>query len=248
MSSAPAFLIQTTPTSEGLSARIRVSIPHDDKFRVKSMVGSLTIRNLDDLSVDVAADGDTDIAVLVRNEGRAEARLATLTPLSTLTEREKHLFIARLGNAVDSAFGDAVFNAVGAMQGSAVMGPGGLAMVGVGGQSIVLAAGNAGSPSSGGHASRWVLGATLALAVALIAFGVYRQVNRTSDANAGELATAGATNNALEAKIRNQIDQAVKNPGSVQGFQGENVALATMKAMGLNPGKANAGCLVGVGK
>lgn len=55
----------------------------------------------------------------------------------------------------------------------------------------------------------------------------------------------------LQAQIRAQIAAAAKSDvpmidGKNDGLGGQNVAIETMKAMGLDPGKANAGCLVGV--
>ena len=46
-------------------------------------------------------------------------------------------------------------------------------------------------------------------------------------------------------QVRERVKQA--NGGANLGtMDGESVAIGTMKAMGLEPGKASAGCLVGV--
>ncbi|WP_454727968.1 MULTISPECIES: hypothetical protein [Cupriavidus] len=50
----------------------------------------------------------------------------------------------------------------------------------------------------------------------------------------------------LEAQIAARVQSAANDGTSLAGLDGQSVAMGTMRAMGLEPGKANAGCLVGV--
>lgn len=53
----------------------------------------------------------------------------------------------------------------------------------------------------------------------------------------------------IQAQMKKQIAAAANSDQPVIGaLQGQTIAIETMKAMGLDPGKANAGCLVGVKK
>lgn len=81
---------------------------------------------------------------------------------------------------------------------------------------------------------------------------VYGMVGSRTGSDVGiKAAMAGDGYEDLQAQIRAQIQAAAKSDspllgGTVGGLGGQNVAIETMKAMGLDPGKANAGCLVGV--
>lgn len=50
----------------------------------------------------------------------------------------------------------------------------------------------------------------------------------------------------LQDRIRQQIATNNSGNGEFGALQGQNIAIETMKSMGLEPGKANSGCLVGV--
>lgn len=50
----------------------------------------------------------------------------------------------------------------------------------------------------------------------------------------------------LQEKIRKQVMSATADGSTLPGLDGQSVAQGTMRAMGLDPGKASAGCLVGV--
>lgn len=86
--------------------------------------------------------------------------------------------------------------------------------------------------------------ATLLVAGSMVAYGALRP-KAPEDAFRDALAQGNYAD--LQQKIREQV-AAAGNDGDPSAFnlQGANVAIETMKAMGLDPGKANAGCLVGV--
>ncbi|TKC90165.1 hypothetical protein FAZ69_08430 [Trinickia terrae] len=252
MSNAPQFFIQQKGGAEGTTVRVKLSLPHDDRFRVRTFIASMKGVELDDLYVDVEVEAAGEILALLKTRTvDGERRDAVCGELAALTQvsggaQEKDLFVARLANELDRAFVDAVFAAgeQPAMRAAA----GAQAFADAPAAPVVVPA------VAGGRGWRWLVPATykawlltgVALcALALIAVGVVRQVRGAG--NNADLSLAGS-NSALEARVRAQIDDAVRNPNGTQGYNGMNVALATMRAMGLNPGKANAGCLVGVGK
>lgn len=84
----------------------------------------------------------------------------------------------------------------------------------------------------------------------LVAYGLVLN-QKPKDVNPIAAALQGDNYADLQAKIRAQIASAAKSDsplvsGDGQALGGQNVAIDTMRAMGLDPGKANAGCLVGV--
>lgn len=91
---------------------------------------------------------------------------------------------------------------------------------------------------------RGAVGAVVVLvAVGLIGYGVMQS---RKPKNPIEEALASSNFTDLQEKIREQIAGAAKGEGGFGVLQGQNVAIDTLKAMGLDPGKANSGCLVGV--
>ena len=90
-----------------------------------------------------------------------------------------------------------------------------------------------------------LVGGSVALvAVGLIAYGVW-QVQKPQDPIQQALAGEGYKD--LQEKIRQQFAKAAsKGDGAFGSLQGQNVAIDTLRSMGLDPGKANTGCLVGV--
>lgn len=60
-------------------------------------------------------------------------------------------------------------------------------------------------------------------------------------------AASGSDYAEMRERIRKEIVAAANSKNSAYGgLEGQNVTIATLKAMGLDPGKANTGCLVGV--
>ncbi|ODP35072.1 hypothetical protein [Pandoraea sp. ISTKB] len=77
---------------------------------------------------------------------------------------------------------------------------------------------------------------------AALAMAGYGMLHKPADP---ALSMAGDPN--LTARIEQQIKEAVAKGDPSQGLlQGNSVTMSTMRAMGLDPGKANTGCLVGV--
>jgi hypothetical protein len=258
MSSAPQFSIQQKGGSSGSSVRVKLSLPHDDRFRVRSLIANVKAVEADDLYVDVEVEADGVIRVLLKTrmvDGERRdmvcGELAELTLISG-DSAEKDPFVARLANQLDHAFADAVF----------AMGEVPALSVDIGAPAPAYAGVPIGAPVQQSEArdaqgmrvfipasaKAWLLTAVVACALGLIAVGVVRQVHGSGQTDDSSGASIAGPSDALEANVRAQIDRAVRDPNGTQGYNGMNVALATMKAMGLNPGKANAGCLVGLGK
>lgn len=103
-------------------------------------------------------------------------------------------------------------------------------------------------PSTSGWCAKlfnWKVGggAVALIAAGFVAFGVY-QTQKPKDPIQEALASDNYKE--LQEKIRKQIASAGNGNGAFGALQGQNVAIDTMRAMGLDPGKANTGCLVGV--
>lgn len=90
------------------------------------------------------------------------------------------------------------------------------------------------------------LAAVVLCAVGLIAYGVVQALRPPQDPIQQALASDNYKD--LQERIRKQVAEAAAKGGGAYGgaLQGQNIAIDTLKAMGLNPGKASTGCLVGV--
>ncbi|UEC05582.1 hypothetical protein [Burkholderia vietnamiensis] len=262
MSIAPQFFIQQKGGLNGHEVRVKLSLQQDDRFRMRTFIVSASGVSADDLGVHTEVEATGEIRVLLvahtvdgKRENVVCGELAEISALGEVDEKEKNLFVARLGNDLDRAFADAVFalgepqvalaHAVvqaGAVGGPLVPGPS-LASIGL----AVKPAATGWKAFVPATPKAWLVTGVVVCALALVVYGVVRQVRGAGQQAQDDLALSGP-NGALEAKIKSQIDDAVRNPNSTAGYNGMNVALATMRAMGLNPGKANAGCLVGLGK
>lgn len=85
--------------------------------------------------------------------------------------------------------------------------------------------------------------ALVVIAVGSMAYGFLRQKAPEQD----ETAVAQADFSELQKRIRTEITEAAKSgKPAVNNANISNISIETMRAMGLDPGKANAGCLVGV--
>lgn len=262
MSIAPQFFIQQKGGLNGHEVRVKLSLQQDDRFRMRTFIVSASGVSADDLGVHTEVEATGEIRILLvahtvdgKRENLVCGELAEISALGALDGQEKNLFVARLGNDLDRAFADAVFalgepqvapaHAVvqtGAVGGPLVPSPA-LAPIGL----AVKPAATGWKAFVPATPKAWLATGVVLCALALVAYGVVRQVHGAGQQAQDDLALSGP-NGALEAKIKSQIDDAVRNPNSTAGYNGMNVALATMRAMGLNPGKANAGCLVGLGK
>jgi hypothetical protein len=262
----PVFQIQVRGRADDgrQEFRVKLSLPHVDRFHVRSAVVTFqAFGGLDALMTDIEIR-PREVSVVIYErisapEGSKPAVrgiVATLTPTAEQDVDAKDPFFVKLSNEVDSAWGDAVFAADAAPVQSVPATFGMPAAAAPAGAYAAPAALRAAVPVTGWRASlgvfvprtpkAWAVTAVVLIALTLIALGAVRQLRGTQEPN--DLALADGADPALTAKIKGEIDQAIKNPNSVQGYNGMNVALATMHAMGLDPGKANTGCLVGLGK
>lgn len=234
MITSPTFSIFPAVQSGGVAVKARLTLPADETFTVKSFIASVEATSFDDITVQVADDGG-DIAVLLHGgPGGNTARAATITP-HDMDAAKKASFLIRLSNAIDEAFGSAMFNATVAAQ----------APIAAAGPTVASVSGDAHGVARSGRPSRFALGVVIAAVFAGVSLMAYGYLRPKTDQTAQSAQSPIAGDSAMSARIREQIDQAVRNPSPTAGFNGTNVALETMRAMGLNPGKANAGCLVG---
>lgn len=257
----PVFQIQVRGRADDgrQEFRVKLSLPHDNRFSTRSTVQTIRASSLEALRAGVEVTAREVVVGIYEAIGTPEglmvdaarALVASLTPTSGEDVDPKDPFFVQFANELDRAWGDAVFeaDAVPIYSGRAQFDmPAAAAPAAPAAQATLRVA----SPVTGWRVfvprtpKAWAVTAVVLIALTLIALGAVRQLRGTQESN--DLALAGGADPALTAKIKNEIDQAVKNPNSVQGYNGMNVALATMQAMGLNPGKANTGCLVGLGK
>ena len=82
------------------------------------------------------------------------------------------------------------------------------------------------------------------VAVGLISYGAINSFSTPKDPI--QQALDSEDYKGLQDRIRQQIAANNSGNGEYGALQGQNIAIGTMKAMGLDPGKANSGCLVGV--
>lgn len=84
------------------------------------------------------------------------------------------------------------------------------------------------------------------LALGIMGYGLTRQKSATPN-DPDQLAQADFSD--LQKRIRAEITEAAKSgKPAINNANISNISIETMRAMGLDPGKANAGCLVGVQK
>lgn len=89
--------------------------------------------------------------------------------------------------------------------------------------------------------------AAVAVGLASMYAVAYGYVTKPAEQTAFSTEMSPESQKALEAKIRERVKNAAAGDGvAIAGLDGQSVAIGTMKAMGLDPGKASAGCLVGV--
>lgn len=89
-------------------------------------------------------------------------------------------------------------------------------------------------------------GAVALIGLGLIAFGTLRNHGTEEPGpNPAQQVLSSGDYKELQDKIRAQV-AANNGNGEFGSLQGQNIAIDTMRAMGLDPGKANSGCLVGV--
>lgn len=222
--------------------------PGTDKFDVQSKQASLRTLQDDSLSLmleaaKVSADGQPRFDVQVVAPGRS-ANIAVITLSIGENDNAKEM-VRTLSNELQLAFIKAL--RVSKTVGSAAM----VEHVNV----LPLEGGNPTKSNSNKKNivkrifqqwtwKRSVVASILLFGVGLIILGLIPARNDSL-----KLAIQGSDYEVIQAKVKKEITAAAnRDQPSIGGLQGQAIAIETMKAMGLDPGKANAGCLVGVKK
>lgn len=92
-----------------------------------------------------------------------------------------------------------------------------------------------------------VLGCVVVVSVGLIGYGLVPPVGDKVGRPISADAVGTQDYSDMQKRIQTQIRAAANSATPAESAQNmDNVSIATMRAMGLDPGKANAGCLVGV--
>ncbi|MBR8427277.1 hypothetical protein [Burkholderia cenocepacia] len=213
---------------------------------IKSQIAKLTCADLEHTTIEIesAADGASEVFAVA---GESRALVANVEAASQ--GRAPEDFKAQLARIFDSlreGYQSAVFDAIGKLHDQRV----------AGGLQYVVGAHAAGtSPQLGGQlrpdaaaARRWMspgrltFAAAMLVALAMAGYGIYAKTRPPEDPIASALMSPDA-----QKRVNAMISGALKQPPEGGGIlQGQSVTLDTLKAMGLDPGKANTGCLVGV--
>ncbi|KVV07456.1 hypothetical protein [Burkholderia ubonensis] len=238
----------------GLKLNVRLSslecsVMSSYRVRVKSRIATLAGVQLERTSIDYvdADEGDIDVFV-VGGESRACVGRVHLDQ-SNLPEDSRERLRGDVIDALDAAYQSAVFDAIGKLHEQEISKwqAGTQAVVGsVGGVSLSHADGrdSAGSPGLRRWLSpgRVVFASVMLVAAAMAGYGIYAKTRPPEDPIASALMGPDA-----QKRMNAMISSALKQPSGDGGIlQGQSVTLDTLKAMGLDPGKANTGCLVGV--
>lgn len=216
-------------------------LPRGAGYSVRCKAATLQADPLDVLSVDVDSLPDSMpqelVVVAMRNDDRSTAaELARVTVGSDIPED----FEADLRDAVQQAFFDAMRDmTIGAAEVTEV------AATAPGAASVAAV------PGKKRGTGRYALMAAVLLGAGLVGYGAYASFfHPTAPVTAAAAMSGTQDYSGLQAKIQKEIMAAAMSPtpavNGVNGQKMDNVAIETMKAMGLDPGKANAGCLVGV--
>lgn len=229
----PEISVQATDIGPFRTYRIGFFMPGGEGFTVRGMSGSsLTVSPTEALSVIVDSVGE-ELAVKVM-AGSTAMQIGTIK-IQQGFFAGYDITVAGLREAIERAF----FIAMGSL--SPVLVP-------------IASSANAPSAVRNLSAPSRIKGAirrlttkrvaivfVLFIGIGAVAYGTFmpNKVNVTQANSATDYAE-------LTKKIQAQIVEAANSSEPVAGLDGANVAVSTMKAMGLDPGKANAGCLVGV--
>ncbi|CAJ6612568.1 Uncharacterised protein [Burkholderia pseudomallei] len=241
------ILPQQGPAGLTLTIRLRAFdwvLP--EGVRIKSQIAKLTCGDLEQtaIAIESTAAGASEVFVVA---GESRALIANVEAESQGTSPED--FKAQLARVVDSlreGYQSAVFDAIGKLHEQRV----------AGGLQYVVGANAAGASSELGRqfgpdavaARRWMspgrvtFAAAMLVALAMAGYGIYAKTRPPEDPIASALMSPDA-----QKRVNAMIGSALKQPPEGGGIlQGQSVTLDTLKAMGLDPGKANTGCLVGV--
>lgn len=250
----PELTIHAVDAGAERTYRFAFYLPRGENYVARCKSPSLVARADDSLTVHVDRVENTcefSVAISVERDATVRVELARVTVNSDealqqgfdldLLDAVQHAVFKAMGALVPTvavASSAPVMHQEGRLRESDTQGSGGIV----------------GATSAAGWRSRVrltkrnvVMGSVLLIGVAFAAYGAYgTYINKTRGGITADV--VGTPDYAdLQAKIRKQITEAAKSgTPATAGENMDNVAIATMRAMGLDPGKANAGCLVGV--
>lgn len=250
----PELTIHAVDAGTERTYRFAFYLPRGDNYVARCKSPSLVARVDDSLAVLVDRVENTreySVAVGVERDNAVRVELARITVNSdeALQDGFDLDLLDAVQHAVFKAMGSLVPTVAVALSAS-VMPQDGLAR----GVDTQGSGGTAGMVPAAGWRSRVqftkrnvAMASVLVVGFAFAAYGAYgTYINKTRGGITADV--VGTPDYAdLQEKIRKQITEAAKSgTPATAGENMDNVAIATMRAMGLDPGKANAGCLVGV--
>ncbi|WP_334043566.1 hypothetical protein [Burkholderia ambifaria] len=242
------FDILPQQSSAGLTLTIRLRafdwvVP--EGVRIESHIAKLTCEDLEQTKIEIESANETNFRVIVVG-GQAGALVANVEVDSPDTAPDE--FKGRLGRVFESlreGYQSAVFDAIGKLHEQRVAG--GLQYV-VGANAVAATQHGQQFGPELATARRWMspgrlmFAAAMLVALAMAGYGIYAKTRPSEDPITSALMSPDA-----QKRVNAMIGSALKQPPEGGGIlQGQSVTLDTLKAMGLDPGKANTGCLVGV--
>ncbi|MEX3555108.1 MAG: hypothetical protein VB131_00230 [Burkholderia gladioli] len=243
------FDILPQQSAAGLTLSIRLRafdwvLP--EGVRIKSHIAKLACEDLEQTRVEIDTADESAFGVYIVG-GESRALVANVDAEShgpaaaDLKSRLERVF-----ESLREGYQSAVFDAIGKLHEQRLAG---------GLQYVVGPSAAAAAPQRGQQFGvevaaerRWMTPGRLMFAAAMIAalamagYGIYAKTRPPEDPIASALMGPDA-----KKRMDAMISSALKQPSGDGGIlQGQSVTLDTLKAMGLDPGKANTGCLVGV--
>jgi len=241
----PDLRIRVTNDVTFSTYRFSFYMPRGDGFQVRCKAPVILLQKNDSLSIEVESDEDQHqfrVMVLEDKPAGESYELATVVFSGDAPDD----FAFALQDAVQLAF----FNAIDAVN-SVPVAP---VPVAVASDSVAVPVNKDVVDSSVSVRKRFtwkraVLVSVVLVGTSLMAIGLYRGNAEKKEFSPYDVSTTKEFD-VLNQKIKQQISDAAKSEtpaiNGINGQKADNVALETMRAMGLDPGKANAGCLVGV--
>lgn len=217
-----------------ISFRISCFLPSSRDFVAKGKSAMIVLPESAPIEIDlVSTSSDQSYQVIVSGSGEEESakELGTIDFEVPPTKED----VTDLRNAIQMHFFDAISEAYGAMRFDIASSTGWHGPV---------------HPEQEVDAKPKRKWGKLKIAVALMAvlsigWGTYTHFATPVDESM-EVALSDDYSD-VSARVKAQVNAAARSgQPAVDTLAGQNVALETMRAMGLDPGKANAGCLVGI--
>ncbi|CAE6794586.1 hypothetical protein R70006_05011 [Paraburkholderia domus] len=269
MTSNVTFQILPLLDSTGISLRVRLStlsvwfLPQG--AAIDRRIAALHVADPEQTNATVlieprkVADAEVDHLCFFITDGATVAEVATVRipdAASPLRGSPSASDLAELKAAVQEAYQAAIFDAIGKLHeqrltaaASGIVAPAaGLAIAGMPGVAI---AGNgqtltAPSPDRWITPGRAVFAVVVLIGLCLVAYGALKKPAQQADPLNP---LAASIDPQMTARIQQQIQASLGKPAAGGGIlPGQSVTLDTLHAMGLETGKANTGCLVGVRK